>query len=151
MKWLWFGLGSAVLVGFVVFLFLGRGAEMLVTADIDTSIVQPYIAYVTKGDYTSAYALLTRDYREEVPLEKFRIGHEKRKADLGTITTSHMIRDRVLYNIFSSKPEVRLKYELYYGKKRRVGWICLEQDNDRFAVDGTYRETAGDTLAYELW
>jgi len=152
MKWLWIGLGATVLVAFFVFFVRSRGGEMVMTAELDEQIVQPYIRHVAEGDYIRAYALLSEDYRKEVPLEKFREGHDKRKLEVGTISACKMIRDQVLHNLFTPKREVRLMYEIYYGEKRHTGWVGLkEEETDRFAIDGTYRETAADSLDFLLW
>ncbi len=152
MKWFWIGLGAAALIAFFVFFIRSRGGEMVVTAQLDVHIVQRYIRHVAEGDYVRAYALLSEDYRKEVALQTFREGHEKRKGEMGIISACKMIRDEVLYNIFSPKREIRLKYEIIYGDQRHTGWVKLkEEETDRFAIDGTYRETAGDSLEFMLW
>ncbi len=152
MKWFWIGLGATALIAFFVFFIRSRGGEMVMTANLDQEIVQRYVGHVAEGAYVRAYALLSEDYRKEVPLEKFREGHEKRKAEVGIITSCTLIRDEVLYNIFSPKREIRLKYEFFYEEKRHTGWVKLrEEETDRFAIDGTYRETVGDSIEFMLW
>ncbi|WPL16400.1 hypothetical protein Thiowin_01354 [Thiorhodovibrio winogradskyi] len=152
MKWLVTGLVVVLLIAFLVFFIRSRGGEMVMLADLDKQIVQPYIAMVAADEYDRAYDLLSEDYRKEVPLETFSAGHEKRQQEKGVISANELIRDSVIYNLFSTKREVRLKYVLYYGDNRETGWIILqEEDTDQFAIDGTYYESVGDSLDFRLW
>jgi hypothetical protein len=152
MKWLMIGLGVTALVTLFVFFMRSRGGEMIMTGALDEQIVQRYVRHVADGDYVSAYALLSVDYRKEVPLEKFSEEHQKRKREMGIISSCKMIRDKVLHNLFSPRREVLLMYEMYYDNQRHTGWLKLrEEETDRFAIDGTYRKTAGDSLEFMLW
>lgn len=152
MKWLVTGLVVVGLIAFLIFFIHSRGGEMVIAADLDKQIVQPYIDLVAAGDYARAYELLSVDYRKEVPLETFATGHEKRKQENGIISANELFRDHVIHNLFSPKREVRLKYFLFYGERRETGWVILqEEDTDRFAIDGTYYESVGDSLDFRLW
>lgn len=152
MKWFWIGMGTAALIAFIVFFVRSRGGEMVITAELDRQIVQPYIQAVAGGDYRKAYERLSTGYRREVPLEKFQGGHEKRRKEKGVIRSGRMIRDQVLHNLFSSKREVLLMYELFYGDRRDTGWVKLEEEDEgRFSIEGTYREGPGETLDFVLW
>lgn len=71
---------------------------------------------------------------------------------MGTVLAARMIRDQTLHTLFSSKREVRLYYELNYKNKKLTGWVILEEEEKgRFAIEGTYRETAGESLDFVLW
>ncbi len=152
MKWLVAGLGVGLLIAFLVFFIRSRGGEMVMLADLDKQIVQPYIALVASGDYDRAYALLSRNYRKEAPLEAFSEAHDRRKQDKGLISANELIKDQLIRSLFSSKREARLKYLLYYGDNRETGWVILkEEDTDQFAIDGTYYGGVGDGLTFRLW
>ncbi len=152
MKALIAGITVLLLAGFTVFFIKSRGGEMVMNTELDEKLVQPYVSLSAAGEYQQAYKLLSKDYRKEVSLEEFSRGHLKRKQEKGVITSIRMIRDEVLYNLFSSRRNVRLYYEIYYGEKRETGWIQLTEDEkDFFTIDGTYRETASGSLEFVLW
>ncbi len=152
MKWFWIGTGTAALIAFIVFFVRSRGGEAIMASELDQNIVQPYIRAVADGDYRNAYERLSMGYRREVPFEKFKGAHEKRRIEKGVIRSCRMIRDQVLHNLFSRKRDVLLMYELFYGDRRDTGWVKLEEEErDRFAIEGTYRENAGETLDFVLW
>ena len=152
MKWFWIGMSTVALVAFIVFFVRSRGGEAIVASELDQKIVQLYIKAVAEGDYRSAYERLSKSYCDEVPFEKFKGGHEKRRIEKGVISSCRMIHDQVLHNLFSSKRDVQLMYELFYGDRRETGWVKLEEEEkNRFAIEGTYRENAADTLDFYLW
>lgn len=144
--------GIVLLAGFIVFHFRSRTGEMVMAGDLDKNIVQPYIAAVVAGDYQRAYSFLASSYRREFAFEKFSAAHAKRRTEMGTVLAARMIRDQTLHTLFSSKREVRLYYELNYKNKKLTGWVILEEEEKgRFAIEGTYRETAGESLDFVLW
>lgn len=153
MKWIWIGLGAAAFIAFVVFHVRSRGGEMVMAAELDQKIVQPYIRSVASGDYESAYMMLAEGYRREVSLEKFQGAQEKRRVEKGTVTNARLHLDQVLRTLFSSKREVRLFYKLQYtGGGEETGWIILEEgERNVFSIEGTYRENAGETLDFVVW
>ncbi len=152
MKWLWIGLGAVGLAAFFVFYLRSRSGEMTMAVDLDRRIVQPYIKAVADGDYPSAYELLSQGYRREVPFEKFRAAHEKRRSERGTVSSTRLVSDQVLRTLFSSRRTVRLLYQLDYSGTFDTGWVQLEEeDKDRFAIEGTYRENAAETLDFIVW
>jgi hypothetical protein len=152
MKWVWLGLGGLGFIAFFVFYVRSRGGEMVMTAQLDQTIVQPYIRAVASGDYESAYMMLAEGYRREVSLEKFRGAQEKRRAVKGTVIEARLYLDQVLRTLFSSKREVRIFYKLRYQSGEDTGWVILEEgEKNVFCIEGTYRENAGDSLDFVVW
>lgn len=152
MKWPYALLVVVVLAAFVVFYVRSRGAEMAMSADLDRTIVQSYVQNCAKGAYEEAYSLLSTGYRAEVSLADFKEAHEKRRLQKGTIGSCRLLRDQVLRTLFSTKRDVLMMYELFYGDRRETAWIKLEEEQKgRFFIEGTYRENAGETLDFVLW
>ncbi len=152
MKWLWIVLGIAALIALFVFFIRGRGGEMVMAADLDAQIVQPYIRAVAEGDTQGAYDMLSEEYRHEVPFEKFRAAIEKRKSQMGVIGQARLIRDKTLHNLFTRRRTIHLGYDLEYDGSRDTGWVILEEgEKDRFVIEGTYRRSASGNLDFVVW
>ena len=152
MKWLGLALGIVASIGFVVFFVRSRGGEMKMSGELDRSLVQPYVKAVSAGQYSEAYALLGKEYRRKVSFEKFQSALEKRHAERGTLREARLLHDQVLRTLFSKKRTVRIYYRLDYPKAPEEVCVELEEDEkDHFAIVGTYRQGAGETLDFVVW
>ncbi|MBK9374966.1 MAG: hypothetical protein IPN03_14885 [Holophagales bacterium] len=147
------GLAIAAVIGAVVWAAIrGQGKDWEVAAEIDRGVMTDYCRLVGEGRYGEAWeTCLTASYREEVPREKFVSAHEKRRAEVGTLGGSRLLRADLTRNLFSRTRELHLLYELTYPGRAEREYAKVNDADGTWRIEGTYHLNAAETYDFLLW
>lgn len=140
--------------GAAVFWFSRRGfrADDEIVREADRTVVAEYVRLVGEGKYAEAWErCLAKSYREEVPREKFVAAHERRRVETGALAGAKLLRQQVSRNLFTRTRTLHLLYELSYPGRTAPEYAVLNDADGTFRIEGTYHETAGETLDFLLW
>lgn len=143
---------AALVAAVVVAGIRGQGKDQEVAAGIDRTVMSDYVRLVGAARFAEAWeTCLAASYREEVPREKFVAAHEKRRAELGPLGGSRMLRASLHRNLFSKTRELYLLYELSYPGRVEREYAKVHDADGSWRIEGTYHLNAGDTYDFLLW
>ena len=144
-------LGAAVLAGLAL-AATGRTRAQLDAKQLDSGIVAEYCRLVAEERYAEAFEkCLTSSYRKQARPEKFAAALQKRRGELGPMLGRELVQVQSSRNLFSGTRSYQLRYQLRYAAQTLPRVLVVDDSDGEARIDGTFFETAGDSLSFEVW
>lgn len=146
-----------VVAGVGTLLWLAVSGMQKTQADgrhLDETLVAEYCGLVAQGRAGDAYdRCFNRGYQRQATRQEFVAAHEKRRSELGALLDRRLLLVEESRNLFSRERRLQLRYELRYEKTQtpQVLYLVADDTDGAFLIEGTYRETAGETFDALIW
>lgn len=115
------------------------------------SIVEEYCNFVKNGNYEEAYKMYNSKFKKELNFEKFAAKMQQKQLENGILFNKKYAKHYKSYNLFNRITEYQIFYHLTFEKNKIYGAIIINNLDKSFNIEGTYIDSANETLSYYLW
>lgn len=120
--------------------------------ELDQQLVQLYCDSIAQGKFTSVWEhYLTENYKKNTSLKDFTKAHKKACTENGILVKREYAKHYKSSNLFSRVKEFQIYYHIEFQHKSIYGAIIINNADSDWKIDGTFIETAGETLSFYIW
>ena len=140
----------AVVAILIIAIFRIKKGDTEVLA-IQKSLVEEYCNFIKNRNYEEAYKMYNSRFKKEISFEKFVTQLQKKQLENGLLLNKEYAKHHKSYNLFSRITEYQIFYHLTFEKNKIYGAIIINNQDKTLKIEGTYIDSANDTLSYYLW
>ena len=140
----------AVVAILIISIFRIKKGDTEVLA-IQKSLVEEYCNFIKNRNYEEAYEMYNSRFKKEISFEKFATQLQKKQLENGLLLNKEYAKHHKSYNLFSRITEYQIFYHLTFEKNKIYGAIIINNQDKTLKIEGTYIDSANDTLSYYLW
>ena len=146
----------ALLIG-LTFIFIiiisiikGRKASKESKTIVNT-IVEQYCILISQEKYQEAYQFFNSNYTKEIKIDRFIELYQQKQIENGKLIKKKYAKFNKSYNLFSKTTTFQIYFHLTYEKNKIYGAIIVDNNAKEFKIEGTYIDSANDSLSFYIW